>query len=399
MTELRLFTSESVTEGHPDKICDQISDSILDGLLAEDPGARVAVETLVTTGLVHVAGEVPHRGLRRHPGDRAPVSSTASATPRARPGSTATRAESASRSASSRPTSPPASTRRIEHREGGSADPLDAHGAGDQGIMFGYATNETPQLMPMAIWTAHRLAERLADVRRTGALPFLRPDGKTQVTLGYDGAVPKTVDTVVLSTQHQPDISQDDAPGRRAGRGHPAGARDDRARHLRHAVLHQPGGPVRHRRPEGRRGSDRTQDHHRHLRRRRAARRRRVQRQRPVEGRPLRRLRHALGREERRRSGPRGPPRGAGRLRDRQGQARSDSTSSPSGPGTSPTRPSRVRSSTSSTSARRPSSISSTCCDRSTPRRPRTATSAESSPTSPGSAPTASTTCARAAGL
>ncbi len=95
----------------------------------------------------------------------------------------------------------------IEHREGGSVDPIDALGAGDQGIMFGYATNETPQLMPMAIWTAHRLAERLTDARRSGALGFLRPDGKTQVTLGYDGHVPRTVDTVVLSTQHNPDIS------------------------------------------------------------------------------------------------------------------------------------------------------------------------------------------------
>ena len=206
MSRLRLFTSESVTEGHPDKICDQISDSILDALLAEDRGSRVAVETLVTTGLVHVAGEVRTNGYADIPGivrsvvNRIGYTSSETGFDGDSCGVTVSIGEQSGDIAAGVDTA-------IEHREGGSNDPIDALGAGDQGIMFGYATNETPQLMPMAIWTAHRLAERLTDARRSGALGFLRPDGKTQVTLGYDGAVPRTVDTVVLSTQHNPDIS------------------------------------------------------------------------------------------------------------------------------------------------------------------------------------------------
>ncbi|ALJ20188.1 methionine adenosyltransferase [Microbacterium sp. No. 7] len=206
MSQLRLFTSESVTEGHPDKICDQISDSILDALLAVDPGSRVAVETLVTTGLVHVAGEVRTDGYVDIPGivrrmvNRIGYTSSETGFDGDSCGVTVSIGEQSGDIAAGVDTA-------IEHREGGSDDPVDALGAGDQGIMFGYATTETPQLMPLAIWTAHRLAERLTDARRSGALPFLRPDGKTQVTLGYDGAVPRTVDTVVLSTQHHPDIS------------------------------------------------------------------------------------------------------------------------------------------------------------------------------------------------
>ncbi|MDE0545557.1 methionine adenosyltransferase [Microbacterium sp. C7(2022)] len=206
MTELRLFTSESVTEGHPDKICDQISDSILDALLAADSSSRVAVETLVTTGLVHVAGEVRTDGYVDIPGIVRGVvngigyTSSETGFDGASCGVTVSIGEQSSDIASG-------VDNALEHREGGSADPIDALGAGDQGIMFGYATNETPQLMPMAIWIAHRIAERLTEARRSGALPFLRPDGKTQVTLGYDGAIPRTVETVVLSTQHHPDIS------------------------------------------------------------------------------------------------------------------------------------------------------------------------------------------------
>ncbi|WP_454118797.1 methionine adenosyltransferase [Microbacterium lacticum] len=206
MSRLRLFTSESVTEGHPDKICDQISDSILDALLAEDRGSRVAVETLVTTGLVHVAGEVRTNGYVDIPGivrsvvNRIGYTSSETGFDGDSCGVTVSIGEQSGDIAAG-------VDQAIEHREGGSVDPIDALGAGDQGIMFGYATNETPQLMPMAIWTAHRLAERVTDARRSGALGFLRPDGKTQVTLGYDGAVPRTVDTVVLSTQHNPDIS------------------------------------------------------------------------------------------------------------------------------------------------------------------------------------------------
>ncbi|MEJ1155459.1 methionine adenosyltransferase [Microbacterium marmarense] len=206
MTELRLFTSESVTEGHPDKICDQISDSILDALIAADPNSRVAVETLVTTGLVHVAGEVRTDGYVDIPGivrqvvNRIGYTSSETGFDGDSCGVTVSIGEQSSDIAAGVDSA-------LEHREGGSADPIDALGAGDQGIMFGYATNETPQLMPTAIWAAHRIAEGLTEARRNGALPFLRPDGKTQVTLGYDGATPRTVETVVLSTQHHPDIS------------------------------------------------------------------------------------------------------------------------------------------------------------------------------------------------
>ncbi|QKJ19504.1 methionine adenosyltransferase [Microbacterium hominis] len=206
MTALRLFTSESVTEGHPDKICDQISDSILDALLAVDPGSRVAVETLVTTGLVHVAGEVRTEGYVDIPGtvrrvvNQIGYTSSDTGFDGDSCGVSVSIGEQSSDIASGVDTA-------IEHREGGSTDPIDALGAGDQGIMFGYATNETPQLMPVAIHTAHRIAERLTEARRTGHLPFLRPDGKTQVTIGYDGTTPRTVETVVLSTQHNPGIT------------------------------------------------------------------------------------------------------------------------------------------------------------------------------------------------
>ena len=207
MTELRLFTSESVTEGHPDKICDQISDSILDAILAADPAGRVAVETLVTTGLVHVAGEVSTRAYVEIPAIVRDVVNRIGYTS----SETGFDGDSCGVSVSIGAQSSDIAAgvnRAFERREDGSQDPHDLQGAGDQGIMFGYATRETPQLMPMAIWTAHRIAERLTDSRRSGALPFLRPDGKTQVTLGYDGDQPKTVESVVLSTQHHPDIPQ-----------------------------------------------------------------------------------------------------------------------------------------------------------------------------------------------
>lgn len=206
MSALRLFTSESVTEGHPDKICDQISDSVLDALIAQDPGSRVAVETLVTTGLVHVAGEVRSdayadvAGIVRRVVNHIGYTSSESGFDGDSCGVTVSIGEQSSDIAAGVDTA-------LEHREKQSVDPLDSQGAGDQGIMFGFATNETPQLMPMAIWTAHRIAERLSSVRRSGELPFLRPDGKTQVTLGYDGHTPKTVESVVLSTQHNPEIS------------------------------------------------------------------------------------------------------------------------------------------------------------------------------------------------
>lgn len=209
MTALRLFTSESVTEGHPDKICDQISDSILDGLIAKDPGSRVAVETLVTTGLVHVAGEIRTEAYVDIPTIVRDVVNGIGYTS----SETGFDGSSCGVSVSVGEQSGDIAhgvDQAQEHRDGSSTEERDALGAGDQGIMFGFATNETPQLMPMAGWTAHRIAERLTEVRRSGLLPYLRPDGKTQVTLGYDGYTPKTVDAVVVSTQHHPDISQED---------------------------------------------------------------------------------------------------------------------------------------------------------------------------------------------
>ncbi|MGO1839339.1 MAG: methionine adenosyltransferase [Candidatus Microbacterium stercoravium] len=206
---LRLFTSESVTEGHPDKICDQISDSVLDALLAQDPGARVAVETLVTTGLVHVAGEIRTDGYA----DISTIVRTVIRDIGYTSSDMGFDADSCGVTVSVGEQSQEIGdgvTTSSEHRSGADSDALDQQGAGDQGIMFGYATNETPTFMPTAIWTAHLLAERLTEARKSGTLAFLRPDGKTQVTLGYDGQVPRTVETVVLSTQHSPEISQAD---------------------------------------------------------------------------------------------------------------------------------------------------------------------------------------------
>ena len=206
MTSLRLFTSESVTEGHPDKICDQVSDGILDALLAVDPYSRVAVETLVTTGLVHVAGEVSTSGYVEIPAIVRDIITSIGYTS----SDVWFDGRSCGVSISIGGQSPDIAQGvddAYEAREGASVDLLDRQGAGDQGIMFGYATTETAELMPVPIWIAHRLAERLAEVRKTGELDFLRPDGKTQVTVGYDGIVPRTIDTVVLSTQHSPAVS------------------------------------------------------------------------------------------------------------------------------------------------------------------------------------------------
>jgi S-adenosylmethionine synthetase len=208
-TPLRLFTSESVTEGHPDKICDQISDSILDAMIAEDPTARVAVETMVTTGLVHVAGEVTTSGyvdiptiVRNKIVEIGYDSSLKGFDGRSCGVEISIGAQS--------PDIAQGVDTALEVREDSTDDDiLDRQGAGDQGIMFGYATTETPQLMPLPIWLAHRLAERLTEVRKNGQLDYLRPDGKTQVTIGYEGTVPRTVNTVVLSTQHAPEVSNE----------------------------------------------------------------------------------------------------------------------------------------------------------------------------------------------
>ncbi|MEO7129818.1 MAG: methionine adenosyltransferase, partial [Dermatophilaceae bacterium] len=201
----RLFTSESVTEGHPDKICDQISDAILDAMLAQDPTARVAVETLVTTGLVHVAGEVSTTSYVEIP---ALVRETIlevgyDGSQKGFDGRTC--GVSISIGAQSPDIAQGVDTAH-ENRHGG-VDPLDKQGAGDQGLMFGYACDDTAELMPLPIHLAHRLSERLTQVRKSGQLPYLRPDGKTQVTIAYDGDRAVRLDTVVLSTQHSSDVS------------------------------------------------------------------------------------------------------------------------------------------------------------------------------------------------
>ncbi len=207
MSSLRQFTSESVTEGHPDKICDQISDAILDAMLTEDPSARVAVETMVTTGLVHVAGEVSTSGYVEIPSI---VRETVLGI-----GYNSSKigfdGESCGVSISIGQQSPDIAQgvdSGLEVRDHGSTDRFESQGAGDQGIMFGYASNETPSYMPTAISLAHQLAEKLASVRKSGQVPFLRPDGKTQVTIGFEGSVPKTVEAVVVSSQHDDGLSQ-----------------------------------------------------------------------------------------------------------------------------------------------------------------------------------------------
>ena len=201
----RLFTSESVTEGHPDKICDQISDSILDALLREDPQARVAVETLVTTGLVHVAGEVSTTGYVEIPRIVRETILQVGYDGSQKGFDGRTCGVSVSIGAQSPDIAQGVDTAH-ENRHGG-VDPLDKQGAGDQGLMFGYACDDTPELMPLPIFLAHRLSERLTYVRKSEELAYLRPDGKTQVTIAYEGDRAVKLDTVVLSTQHAPDVS------------------------------------------------------------------------------------------------------------------------------------------------------------------------------------------------
>ena len=217
-----LFTSESVTEGHPDKICDRISDAILDEMLRQDPMSRVACETFATTGIITVMGEVTTRAsvdiqeivrstVREIGYDRAKFGFDCE-----------TCAVLTSLHAQS-PDIAQGVDRCMEARDGELADSLDT-GAGDQGLMFGYACNETPELMPLPISLAHKLARKLTEVRKSGLLPYLRPDGKTQVTVEYRDGVPARVDTVVVSTQHSEDATQEQI-------------RDDILRHVVHAVI------------------------------------------------------------------------------------------------------------------------------------------------------------------
>ena len=204
---MRYFTSESVTEGHPDKMCDQISDSILDAYLAQDPMSRVAVESLTTTGLVHVAGEVTSEA-------KIDVEHIA----RERVRSTGyidedygINADTMGVIVSLGQQSPDIAggvDNSLQKRDGHASDEFDSLGAGDQGLMFGYATNENEAYMPMSLWMAHRFAEKLAQARKNGIVDYLRPDGKTQVTLGLDGRTPVELNTLVISTQHHPGVDK-----------------------------------------------------------------------------------------------------------------------------------------------------------------------------------------------
>ncbi|GAB2730586.1 methionine adenosyltransferase [Kitasatospora kifunensis] len=204
----RLFTSESVTEGHPDKIADQISDTILDALLKDDPTSRVAVETLITTGQVHVAGEVTTKAY-------APIAQLVREKileigyDSSKKGFDGASCGVSVSIGSQSPDIAQGVDTAHEHRVDGEDDELDRQGAGDQGLMFGYACDDTPELMPLPITLAHRLSRRLTEVRKNGTIPYLRPDGKTQVTIEYDGDRAVRLDTVVVSTQHASDIDLD----------------------------------------------------------------------------------------------------------------------------------------------------------------------------------------------
>ncbi|ONH37507.1 methionine adenosyltransferase [Protofrankia sp. BMG5.30] len=201
----RLFTSESVTEGHPDKLADQISDAVLDAFLAGDPRSHVAVETLLTTGLVHVAGEVTSEIYVDIPSvvRNKLIEIGYDSSTKGFDGSTCGVTVSIG---SQSPDIAQGVENAYEARVEGEQDELGRQGAGDQGLMFGYATDETPERLPLPITLAHRLAQRLARVRRDGSVPYLRPDGKTQVTIEYDGDRPVRLDTVVVSAHHAADI-------------------------------------------------------------------------------------------------------------------------------------------------------------------------------------------------
>ena len=379
------FTSESVTEGHPDKMADQISDAVLDALLDQDPVSRVACETLLTTGLVVVAGEITTNGYVEIPKLVREVVTDIGYTSSEMGFDGRTCGVTISIGAQSPDIAQGVDT-ALEVRSGTSGeDVLNAQGAGDQGMMFGYACDETDDLMPMPIWLAHRLAQRLAQVRKVGVLPYLRPDGKTQVTFEYEDGRPVRLETVLISTQHSPNIDLETLllPDLRDHVIAPLVPAEFAQRRL--PGPGQPHREVRARRPARRRRPDRPQDHRGHLRRGGPPRRRGLLRQGPLEGRPLGRLRGPLGGQARGGVGRGAALRDPGGVRHRGGPPRvaagRDVRHRRPSTRTGSSRPSTRC----STCARRPSSGTSTCAGPSTARRPPTATSAAPTRSSAGS--------------
>ena len=316
---MKLFTSESVTEGHPDKICDQVSDAVLDAILAKDPQAHVACETFATTGVIQVMGEITTTCYVDIPAIvRDVVKSIGYDDPRC--GFDGNTCAVLTAIDTQSPDIAMGVNQSLEAKNG-ETDENSLTGAGDQGMMFGYACDETPEYMPLAISLSHKLAKQLAQVRKDGTLSYLRPDGKTQVTVEYDGDQVKRIDAIVISAQHDEDVKLEklkkDLIKYVIKPVVPSELVDKETR-----IFINPtgrfviGGPVGDTRPH------RPEDHRGHLRRLRPPRGRLLLRQGPHQGGPLRRLRRPLGGQEHRGRGPGPALRGGAGLRHRRGPAR-----------------------------------------------------------------------------